>query len=434
VKLLALLAALLAATVVPNAPPGIGATAVAALVAAAAWTQARRTSDLYLFGGLALALALSPALLDARWVVSIDLFAAWVCASVAVGGPSLRAIAAPATSLPRLPGLLPHSSSRAVPVVRAAAIATLVAIPFAVLFLTADAAFAAVADSAPRPELGSVPARVLIFGLVLVAAAALALAAAAPGRAARRSRTSRLTSLEWVLPLVLLDGLFLAFVGVQVRVLFGGDDYVVRTTGLTYSEYARQGFWQLIAAGALTLLVVQGAARLAQPRTRRERLLRNALVGLLCALTVVVVASALHRLRLYEDAYGLTRPRLAAEAFSLWLAGTFVLVVVLGLLRRGAAFPRLALVWSATALVIFSAADPDALIADRNVARWEETGRIDTTYLSTLSADAVPALERLPTSLREEAAGPIEERLRAGEPWTSANVSRARARRLLADG
>jgi hypothetical protein len=433
VKLLALLAGLLAAAVIPGAPPGIGVTAVAALIGAAAWTQARRTRDLYVFGGLAAVLALAPSLLDAPWIVSIDLLAAWVCASVAVGGPRLRAIAAPARSLPRLPALLPHSSSRAVPFVRAAAIATLVAIPFAALFLTADAAFAAVADSTPRPELGSLPVRAAVFGLVLVAAAALAVAATAPPSAGARSRSFQLSRLEWALPLVLLDALFLTFVGVQVRVLFGGDDYVVRTTGLTYSEYARQGFWQLIAAGALTLLVVQGAARLARPRTSRERFLRDALVALLCGLTVVVVASALHRLRLYEDAYGLTRPRLAAEAFSLWLAGTFVLVVVLGAYRRGAAFPRLALVWSATALVAFSAADPDARIADRNVTRWKETGRIDTAYLSTLSADAVPALETLPTTLREEALDPIEKRLSEHEPWTSANLSRYRARRLLPD-
>jgi uncharacterized protein DUF4153 len=433
VRLLALLAALVAAAVIPGAPPGIGVTAVAVLVAAAASTQARRSPDFYLFGGLALILAVAPALLDAPWVVGPDLLAAWVCASVAVGGPGLRAVVAPARSLPALPALVPYSSSRAVPVIRAAAIATLVAIPFAALFLTADAAFAAMADNAPRPELGSLPARAAVFGVVLVAAAALALAAGRPLDDEQRSHRWRLSLLEWTLPLALLVTLFLAFVAVQVRVLFGGDDYVVRTTGLTYSEYARQGFWQLIAAGALTLLVVKGAARLAQPRTRRERLLRDALVGMLCALTVVVIASALHRLRLYEDAYGLTRARLAAEAFSLWLAGTFVLVVALGALRRAGAFPRLALVWSATALVAFSAADPDARIAERNIDRWRETGRIDVDYLSTLSADAVPALERLPATLRSEALAPIAERLGDGDPWSAANRSRARARRLLAD-
>ena len=50
-----------------------------------------------------------------------------------------------------------------------------------------------------------------------------------------------------MIPLTLLDALFLAFVIVQLAVLFGGHDRVLRTTGLTYAEYARSGFWQLLA-------------------------------------------------------------------------------------------------------------------------------------------------------------------------------------------
>jgi hypothetical protein len=87
-----------------------------------------------------------------------------------------------------------------------------------------------------------------------------------------------------------------------------------RTSGLTYAEYARQGFWQLLAAAALALVVVKGATVLAGPRTPAERLLLRALLGLLCVLTIVIVASSFHRLRLYESAFGLTRLRLAAEA------------------------------------------------------------------------------------------------------------------------
>jgi hypothetical protein len=44
----------------------------------------------------------------------------------------------------------------------------------------------------------------------------------------------------------LLDALFLAFVAVQVCYLFGGAERVVETTGLTYAEYARRGFFDLV--------------------------------------------------------------------------------------------------------------------------------------------------------------------------------------------
>jgi hypothetical protein len=430
-RALALLAGLLAAAVLPGAPPGIGVTVVALLVAATAATTARRSRDLTLFGAPALVLASFPAFLDARWIVLVDLLAAWVFATLAVGGPRLVALLAPLASIPQVPALLPESSSRAAPALRGLVIGTILAIPFAALFLTADAAFASIADDTPRPNLESFPGRLLAFTAVLLGALGLALAGRLRPKDRAPGRRRGLALLEWALPLGILDALFLAFVAVQVTVLFGGHDHVLRTSGLTYAEYARQGFWQLLAAAALTLVVVKGAAVFARPRTRTERLLLRGLLGLLGVLTIVIVASALHRLRLYESAFGLTRPRLAAEAFALWLAGTFALLLLLGALRRAAIFPRAVLAWAAVALIGFSIANPDARIAERNVDRWRETGRIDLRYVSGLSADAAPALSRLPAPLRDEALAEIAEGLSREEPWSSANLSRRHARDLL---
>ena len=430
-RTLALSAAVLAALVVPGAPAGIGITLVALCVAAAAATTSRRSLDLLLFGTAALALASVPTFLDARWVVLIDLFAAWLFATLAIAGPRVLAPLAPFAALPAIPAVLPESSSRAVPAFRAVVIGTSVAVPFVVLFLTADAAFAAIADDVPRPPLGSVPSRLIAFCVVLLAALGLALAARKEPAEPTSLRAFRLTGIEWALPLVVLNVLFLAFVAVQLTVLFAAHDHVLRTSGLTYAEYARQGFWQLLAAAALTLVVVKGATVLAGPRSPAEQLFLRALLALLCALTIVIVASAFHRLRLYESAYGLTRLRLAAEALSLWLGGTFGLLLLVGTLRRATLFPRAVLAWAAAAMISFSATNPDGRIADRNVDRWRETGRIDLDYVSGLSADAVPALSRLPTRLRGDALGEIAEDLRRDEPWSSANLSRRRARDLL---
>jgi hypothetical protein len=242
----------------------------------------------------------------------------------------------------------------------------------------------------------------------------------------------RLTPLEWGIPLAALVALFTAFVSVQLAVLFGGHDHVLETAGLTYAEYARQGFWELLVAGALTLTVVGLAVLLAGTSERRHRLLLRALLGALCALTLVVLVSALHRLRLYEDAYGLTRLRLGAEASALWLGGAFVLVLVAGVIgrvRRNVA--DVAVAGTAVALVAFSLADPDGLIAGRNVDHWRDTGRIDADYLAGLSADAVPELAELPESLRATALASIRADLQADEPWSSANLARGRARDLL---
>ena len=117
--------------------------------------------------------------------------------------------------------------------------------------------------------------------------------------------------------------------------------------------------------------------------------LLRVLLAALCLLTLVVCASALKRLGLYEEAYGFTRLRFAAHAILLWLGALFVLVLV----ARGAQWlPRAALTVTLASFLAFALADPDRRIAEWNVDRYERTGKIDAPYLGTLSADAVPAL------------------------------------------
>src|SRR4028118_142450 len=72
---------------------------------------------------------------------------------------------------------------------------------------------------------------------------------------------------EWLAPVLLVDAVFLVFLAAQATVIFGGHDYLERTTGLTYAEYVHQGFGQLTLATALTLLVVWATARKAPRET-----------------------------------------------------------------------------------------------------------------------------------------------------------------------
>jgi hypothetical protein len=430
---LALLAAVLAAAVLPYSRAGIGVPLVAAIVALAVALSARRSTRVLVFGGLALALACIPAWLDAPWIVAIDLVAACLLATVAVAGVGLGATVAPVRALVDVPPLLPSGGAQWIPAARGALLGSLLVVPFGALFWSADAAFAELGGSLPLPSLASAPGRVVVFLGVLVGAVGLALAVRRPDPRTSLPDVSKLTRWEWTLPLVLLDLLFLSFVVVQATVLFGGHAHVLETAGLTYSEYARQGFWQLIAAASLTLAVVWTSLRVAVVRTRTERLLLHGLVGCLCVLTLVVVASAIRRLHLYEDAFGLTRARLAAETFSLAVGAVFVLVLVAGLAPSvRARFAAIAVAGGALGLLAFSLSNPDGHVAARNVERWRHTGELDVAYVQGLSADAVPALAQLPDPLRGRVLAPYRLRLAAGEPWSSANRSRGNARAILA--
>jgi Domain of unknown function (DUF4173) len=95
------------------------------------------------------------------------------------------------------------------------------------------------------------------------------------------------------------------------------------------------------------------------------------LLGVLCALTLVMLASALRRLNLCEDSFGATRLRLLVHVQLLWLGAVFVLLLIAGAAREGAGLPRAIVAVSVAAALGFAASDPDARIAERNAQMAE---------------------------------------------------------------
>jgi uncharacterized protein DUF4153 len=433
--LVVLAAGALAATVLLGHPLGLGLSVVAIAVLAAA--APRRDPWSIAFWLAAAALVAVATVRAADWLVWTCVLTATALASLAAaGGAGWRPVflglvrvaerPAGATVVLRAPLVVsPRDGWRHT--LRAAAILVLVLAVFVPLLTSADAAFADIVDAVvPVEEINRPIVRGLIWLAVIVVGGALLQAGrdgpARPGPA----RSERLARLEWAVPLTALVLLFAAFVALQVTTLFAGHDYVLRTTGLTYAEYAREGFVQLMVAAALTLAVIAAAVHWA----RDGRLLR-ALLGALCALTLVMLASALERLHLYEQAYGYTQARVIADAVILWLAGLFVLVLAAGAFRRGGWLPRAVVALSAAAMLAFAISDPDRRIADRNVDRYERTGRIDATVLSVLSEDAAPALVRLPARLRDCTTRWMRQDLAEPDGVAGFNLGRERARRLL---
>jgi hypothetical protein len=185
-----------------------------------------------------------------------------------------------------------------------------------------------------------------------------------------------------------------------------------------------QGFGQLTVATALTLLVIWAAARKVPRETSADRVWMRASLGALCLQTLVVVASALHRMNLYQDAYGFTQLRLLVDVFEGWLGVLVLAVVAAGVALRAGWLPRFALLSGALALLGLAALNPDAWIAQHNLDRYHDSGRIDWTYLRNLSDDAVPVLADLPANERRCALAGWTE---ASNGWLEWNLGRARA-------
>jgi hypothetical protein len=445
-------AALAAAVLVPGSAAGLGLALAACgiLLAAAVDSDARRSRWRVLMLVAAAILSAAPVLRDAGWLLTWDLLLAFVLAGTALAGSeTARAFARAAgelvVNLFAGPYAVLHSALRRVPgaapgalpaLARGSLLAVVLVAVFAALFASADGAFAEVFGGL-SPDLSALHLAQRIGVAVLALALGGALAVMArwkqphdPTPAARHS----LAPLEWEIALGSLCLLFAIFVGVQFVVLFGGQDHVLDTAGLTYAEYARQGFAQLVAAAVLVLGVVAAAMRYSRADSPRRRLILHALLAVLCALTLVVLLSAAHRLDLYVDAFGATRMRVAAAAACVWIAGVLVAVGVALFTPARAWLPRAVALLTAVVAIAVTAANPDALIASRNVDRYQSTGSFDRDYNQGLSADAVPELMRLPSDIAETVLAEQAERLREPDGLLGFNAGRSRARGALDDG
>ncbi|MDR7273778.1 DUF4153 domain-containing protein [Catenuloplanes atrovinosus] len=456
-------AAAIGAAVLNPARPGLGwlltalAAAAALLVAGRARvrstmpparvtprdTPTPRRTDRYLWAAVTVLLLGAGTIRAAGWLFALCVATAALTALLAIaGGHSVRALSYVA-------GIMPAAAVRAVPWLARGArglrrrgpegprlalpilVTVILVIVFGALFASADAAFAElVSASLPAPD-GTVMSRLLVLFpvLVLLIGAPAFLRTAPPATGDLDEPVRRpVRRTEWLVPLVALDLLFGAFVLVQAAVLFGGAGHVLATAGLTYAEYARSGFWQLLVVTGLTLLVL-GVAVLTAPRaSRADRTVVRVLLGVLAGLTLLIVASALSRMWLYADVYGLTRLRVLVFACELWLGAVFLMVLAAGVRLRARWLPRAVLGTAALALLALVAVNPDALIARHNLAQ----DRIDTYYLRRLSADAVPELAKAPAGLRGCLLSDLAERL-ADHPdgWQDLNLARERARAIL---
>jgi uncharacterized protein DUF4153 len=437
--------------------PGVFLTLTAVLAGLAIERSGRwrRTPAGVAYALAALLLISTTAVRDAGWILVPNMLFSLVFAALAVAQPTtwteaLTGLLTPASRLPFAPAFLVRSTSaaagsanpaRVVALVRGLVLGGVLVAVFWTLFASADRVFAQITrDLLPDWDLGLLPARIVIFLFAAVITGAFVLAATqgAPrwlgGLVGQLDRiTFQLGRFEWLAVLGLLNALFLAFCIVQLMVLFQGHDHILRTAGLTYAEYARQGFFQLLFAAALTIVVVCFAWTRSRRHSRTDQTLMKVLLGLLCLLTLGIVVSALRRLGLYEEAFGFTRDRLAAHAVALWLGGILLAMLVAGALGRTRwLFPAVAAL-TAIALLGFTAINPDEAIARRNLERYAETGKIDRDYIRHLSADAIPVLIEHPDPIADWVLYNYDVLLPASEPWSSANLSRIKARQMMAE-
>ncbi len=333
---------------------------------------------------------------------------------------------------------LDHKSKQ---IVRGVIITVPVIILFAALFAGADPVFRQIFESIAHIRFVSIeyPHVILIVTILAAGALGYSLLKEPTPEVADVPARRPMGHIETSILLGSVNVLFVLFIMLQATYLFGGVANIANDT-FTFAEYARRGFFELIAIAAFSYLILLGVEKLIERNATHHSKAFKYLSAALVVQVMVLMFFAFNRLSLYEAAFGFTTLRLYSHAFIVLLGGVYLLLlykILTGM--KESAFALKIFFAVLTFVASMNLLNPDLFIAQKNLERFEATGKVDYDYLATLSADATPVLITIFEKSDPITRSPLGHDLymrTADEPtspvyWQAWNKSRAQQAELL---
>lgn len=214
----------------------------------------------------------------------------------------------------------------------------------------------------------------------------------------RKEGATGTLSVNWdalapAMTLGVMDLLYGFFLAVQSAALFGGPAYLERVAGLSYAEYARSGFFQLVFVAILNLVLILAALQFSRTEGRVWRV-----VQLLCTVMIVmsgaILASAAYRMTLYVRVYGLSFKRFLTY-WGMVMLGIFFLTATLKIWKKDFSFFKVLLTVSIVGWLALNACNVDRIVVTYNVDLYQRQviAAIDLKYMvNELSYDALDPL------------------------------------------
>lgn len=181
--------------------------------------------------------------------------------------------------------------------------------------------------------------------------------------------------------------LYVCFCMVQIIYLFGG--FGTLPEGMTYAQYARSGFFQLLYVCVINLILVLTIKVFFETTAY----LNYALLGI-CLCSYIMTASSAYRMILYIQVYDLTVLRIVV------LVALAAIAILLAGICRSIFHPEFRILTYCVVVIgvvytLFSFSHVERFVVRYDLARMTEDNATETfQYLETLSLDALPAALR----------------------------------------
>ncbi len=269
------------------------------------------------------------------------------------------------------------------------------------LFMSADAVFENAVNSFIGfigLDFGNIFADLFLgfFGGLFLAAALLSLKYEEQEKKAAEKIGNSIDGLVIGTFLTIINILLIAFVGFQFAYLFGGTVNIA-VSDMTYAEYARRGFFELTAASGIIFSISLFVMIMTKKKEDKLPSWVKLCTVSLCLCNGVLLVSAIKRMLLYVDVYGLSVKRM----LTLWLMcliGLCLVWMIIKCFMPKMDVMKLIGITVVTGVCILSLTNTERLIARYNIDRYISDPTkitLDVYHLGRLSFTAAPEIARL---------------------------------------
>ncbi|WP_392486498.1 DUF4153 domain-containing protein [Haloimpatiens sp. FM7315] len=186
---------------------------------------------------------------------------------------------------------------------------------------------------------------------------------------------------------------YLSFSIVQFSYLYGGGNGEL-PLGVSYAEYARKGFFELILITLINFLIVLCCKFFTEGQTKKTERFCNVLYTIMIGFTYNILFSAYYRMNLYESKFGYTRLRVLVEAF-IFLLTIILIVVLFRIWKKSFPIVKYITIITFSVYVVLNYANIDRIIVQKNVERYKVEGKLDISYINKLSYDSYFEMAKL---------------------------------------
>lgn len=185
--------------------------------------------------------------------------------------------------------------------------------------------------------------------------------------------------------LILLNSLYVFFLLVQIQSI--GTAYTA-AEGFSYSQYAREGFFELCFVSFINLCVYAALYTL----SKQKKTITRVLLQFLCLNTLCIICTAILKMGLYMQQYGLTLLRLYTTCFMVLLFATFLLLSIAQF--KPFAIAKTLFVVYLSGCLILSFANAPGIVASVNVNRYLQgsLASFDMTQYGDFPYESLPHL------------------------------------------